>query len=454
MLLPYPYFQRPRSRACFLREIGSYTQWEQSDRFYPPYFAGFVESHEHFSVGVLSKHKIVYKDDKGVSVKIWVDNLKGSISIYNWQLSFNPNMVESWPELQHHLDEHEPDHPPEIIMLEWRSGKFLPMIADEAYKNLRDSIENRDDIVIVCGAFNEPSQLDWTPHAFDLGWAKTPITNQRLGIPISHSMLKPTRNASVNSNAIPTRMDYIYYNCQHNCNITNGTVIGEPSPFSDIVLDSWESSHRGVLITLSSPKLGNDSFTSSPTSYPTPYPTTKSPIYPSPYPTPKPTMIPTLANEALVIRLNLTFTPERLTYCTRAQRIQESCAPDIRALVLDENELLYSPLYIDHHCKGSSVIIQSEMRFKSEKSTEALHVYNIVSKHSFIRQWVVAQYGPPIYSTEISSVAKPPTSEPTNSPNSASEGANAKHNQTRDIFVVLVVIIGLVSILAGIAASM
>jgi exodeoxyribonuclease III len=117
--------------------------------------------------------------------------------------------------------------------------------------------------VIVGGDFNEPSHLDWTPHAVAAGQQPLavawPATRRlaALGFADAYRAAHPeeTRRPGATWTALAgegdkhDRIDFILARGP-GLSVRDAGVIGEPGPLSDIAVAPWPSDHRGVAATL------------------------------------------------------------------------------------------------------------------------------------------------------------------------------------------------------------
>ena len=120
--------------------------------------------------------------------------------------------------------------------------------------------------VFVTGDFNEPSHLDWTQRAADLGVHPVKVsfpTTQRLmghGMVDSYRMVYPHEIERPGFTWTPVtettdksdhhdRIDFVFADDRF-CEIKNCQVVGEKPDSAEIVIWPWPSDHRAVMATI------------------------------------------------------------------------------------------------------------------------------------------------------------------------------------------------------------
>jgi len=318
-----------------------------------PYKVDYRENNETYSTAILSKYPIVFIDDPGKAVTIWLPSIKLHAVIFAVQLSFHPYIMEepNWSIIKEDINEvimnPEPGHTPSLEVFEWRTNHREPVRGDMTFKRLQYCLsrltipsprapgEMRYDydnapggmaaVVIAAGGFNEASELDWTRRAWEN--ELSPMYVDSLGLPVSTLYLHDlgmtdgfraiypnelerrgyTWPTHKNDSIRPDRIDMIYYKCgesnsttsQYNCSAVEVNVVGDSveNNNTDIMITPWLSEHRGVLLTLELSVTGVPGSTSAmPTRRPTSsWGPTVSPTatkYPTCAPTKRPTLPP------------------------------------------------------------------------------------------------------------------------------------------------------------------
>jgi endonuclease/exonuclease/phosphatase family metal-dependent hydrolase len=203
---------------------------------------------------ILSRHHVTRQTDSGLGVTI--DVAGRSVAVFNLHLPDAPYQ------------------PYQLAGIDYDGAPWLDNAEDAiasaaaARGSVVDIVEREiDDLggtaAIVAGDFNEPSHLDWTPHAVAAGLhplaVAWPATRrfQELGFSDLYRAAHPdevTRPGATWTALDVTddkhdRIDFIFARGA-GLSLHDACVVGEPGPVSDIAVAPWPSDHRGVVATL------------------------------------------------------------------------------------------------------------------------------------------------------------------------------------------------------------
>jgi len=141
--------------------------------------------------------------------------------------------------------------------------------ADFLLENINEARLDNNMPIIVAGDFNEPSHLDWITGAenptsfaiddipFVVDW---PTSNKMLNAEMKDAYRElypdPIQNPGytwtpeISLNEVHDRIDFIYYDGNGSISLNNIDVVG-PDQYSDIVVNNYDSNHRGVFSVFS-----------------------------------------------------------------------------------------------------------------------------------------------------------------------------------------------------------
>jgi len=396
------------------------------DSFDWPWIRDFQLQGMSYSTTILSKHRIIERDDKGSGLTLWVSGVNTHVLVYNWHFPLHPYMMEwfDWglrEELENiRADPEHSEHTIEDEIWEWRDHYRVSLLSD-TYTALYQKIQAiRTEAlsvagVILMGGFNEPSELDWTQRAFDSGLCPVPINR---GLPMSTNIFRMGfRDAyrdvwkdecqdqghtwPIDGSVRSDRIDMVYYidnsgNFTVQNASTTASLTGESTTSTQ---QSWPSNHRAVSASFVINALeGYMDRTPFPTGQPTQTHEPTQSGTPTPRPTPKPSMPPShevggeLDEDKYHYRIigNLTFSKAR---CNDARK------QDLEHRFTDIFGYISSWLMavtVNASCGVRQAnIVDFKLSFKHHQDADydALRVYNRINDNLFVPQPVERDYG-------------------------------------------------------------
>jgi endonuclease/exonuclease/phosphatase family metal-dependent hydrolase len=145
----------------------------------------------------------------------------------------------------------------EAIASAWEARKSDVELTITEIKNAQE-----DKIpIFLTGDFNEPSCLDWTKRAAEVGLCKIPVAwpstknlQEQTGIKDSYRVIYPdgvtypgyTWTSRPAENEVLDRIDFVFF-WGDTVNVLKSEIVGEKTPECDIVIRDYPSDHRAVI---------------------------------------------------------------------------------------------------------------------------------------------------------------------------------------------------------------